>query len=518
MYYTRCRKKRDFSFKTFGPQLNRLGGQDPLDYISMYHNPGNAAQNIPPHWHYISFGLSDLHGDNRVHPPGPAALLDANGVPLQQQHQPSGMGFELSFRLAKSQPRPAAEGDGNNSCGNNNGAVDNSTERPPTWPANLLQSLARYVFQTGNRLCSGDNVPWGRSLDQALAVNLAAAAVESAPAAGSAGSSGGSRIQHMLIAPDAQLTRTQTPFGWVDFYQIVGVTDAELEQASRWNGIGVCNLLRKSASTGGDWLITEMRREHSVFELFPETLAQLEHDLEVEGSDLAGVNADFAVLEWRAKDFATAAELSAAIGMCKLEDDETAAPPAMAMTTSAVVKKEEPADAVDDRNDDDRSAPHPMQLSQSSLTAMSDSGSSLRQSGDTLLGSAGGQPPINRAIVRLEGVQITLAPAAARFLLMAIKDRIRHGRHFTFKCEHRALTFVAQTVSGAIVTPESPYCVMGYWTQLLIADDLVPEMVKVFAPLAGQDVPAAELPKHFEWPNHRLRIVIDAPPVFFSVR
>ena len=44
-----------------------LGGPDPLDYISMYSNPGDPARQIPPHWHYVSFGLSDLHGDGRVH-------------------------------------------------------------------------------------------------------------------------------------------------------------------------------------------------------------------------------------------------------------------------------------------------------------------------------------------------------------------------------------------------------------------------------------------------------------------
>lgn len=44
-----------------------LGGPDPLDYISMFANPGDPEHNIPPHWHYVSFGLSDLHGDGRVH-------------------------------------------------------------------------------------------------------------------------------------------------------------------------------------------------------------------------------------------------------------------------------------------------------------------------------------------------------------------------------------------------------------------------------------------------------------------
>lgn len=46
---------------------DRLGGPDPLDYVSMYANDGDPNNGIPPHWHYISFGLSDLHGDGRVH-------------------------------------------------------------------------------------------------------------------------------------------------------------------------------------------------------------------------------------------------------------------------------------------------------------------------------------------------------------------------------------------------------------------------------------------------------------------
>ncbi|KXJ13276.1 Suppressor of fused-like [Exaiptasia diaphana] len=44
-----------------------IGGPDPLDFISMFGNPGNPMEGIPPHWHYVSSGLSDLHGDGRVH-------------------------------------------------------------------------------------------------------------------------------------------------------------------------------------------------------------------------------------------------------------------------------------------------------------------------------------------------------------------------------------------------------------------------------------------------------------------
>lgn len=67
-----------------------------------------------------SFGLSDLHGDGRVH-------NNSNGP-----EGPSGFGFELSFRLLK----------------------DSSETAPPTWPARLMQALAKYVFRTGEYLAT----------------------------------------------------------------------------------------------------------------------------------------------------------------------------------------------------------------------------------------------------------------------------------------------------------------------------------------------------------------------------
>ena len=56
--------------KCYNPQTSdvfRLGGPDPLDFISMFNNLGSPMDGIPSHWHYISAGLSDLHGDGRVH-------------------------------------------------------------------------------------------------------------------------------------------------------------------------------------------------------------------------------------------------------------------------------------------------------------------------------------------------------------------------------------------------------------------------------------------------------------------
>lgn len=57
---------------------------------------------------------------------------------------PSGFGFELTFRIRR----------------------DPSEINPPTWPAHLLQSLARYVFYSQAQLMPGDHIPWPTALDK----------------------------------------------------------------------------------------------------------------------------------------------------------------------------------------------------------------------------------------------------------------------------------------------------------------------------------------------------------------
>lgn len=90
----------------FGTLISyRLGGNDPLDGISVY-----KRMEPLPHWHFVTFGLSELYAKE------------------SEDAAVSGYGFELTFRLAA----PADE------------------MEPPNWAMNLLQNLARYVFKTGN--------------------------------------------------------------------------------------------------------------------------------------------------------------------------------------------------------------------------------------------------------------------------------------------------------------------------------------------------------------------------------
>lgn len=159
---------------------------------------------------------------------------------------PSGFGFELTFRLKK-------EPDETN---------------PPTWPAAVMQALAKYVFQTGNILCSGDHVSWHCSLDNSE-----------------------SRIQHMLMTEDSQLGTVNTFFGSVTFVQIVGVCLEELQAAQQWNGLGIIDLMKTIPCVGGAFLITDMRRGETIFEIDPELREAVDDGIATQGSNLSGVSA-----------------------------------------------------------------------------------------------------------------------------------------------------------------------------------------------------------------------------------
>ncbi|TNN09781.1 Suppressor of fused [Schistosoma japonicum] len=321
-----------------------MGGPDPLDFINMYANPGSAELQSPSHWHYVTNGLSDLYGDSRLH----SHCHSADG--------PSGFGFELTFRVK----REAGE------------------TNPPTWPAHLLQSLARYVFYSQAQLMAGDHIPWPTSLDKnpnssqqmekqqqqqqqedkqtnsedldnarksiamaaaataasILAANSAKTGMSSSSAALSAltnpstyasmvaaalaavnnnnslmpnnsadrnevkddkltTNSANSRIHHMLLVEDPQLKKITTPYGYVQFLQLVGLCDEELRLVQRWTGSHVAELMSCSVETGGGLLVTDMRRNLNIFEIQPNLVDYITDKLKREGSNLSGVTTSY---------------------------------------------------------------------------------------------------------------------------------------------------------------------------------------------------------------------------------
>ncbi|VDP93473.1 unnamed protein product [Echinostoma caproni] len=66
-------------------------------------------------------------------------------------------------------------------------------------------------------------------------------------------------------------------------------------------------------------------------------------------------------------------------------------------------------------------------------------------------------------------LDVHLCREAGEMLPLAVNDRLKHGRHFTFLNAHfpdHAITLVPNGVSGALVSEETPYVARGPWLQV----------------------------------------------------
>ncbi|XP_054168726.1 suppressor of fused homolog [Oppia nitens] len=411
-----------------------LGGPDPLDYISMYSNPGDADQDIPPHWHYISFGLSDLHGDGRVHE-------------ITDLQTPSGFGFELTFRL-KREPEEMS---------------------PPTWPAAVMQALAKYVFQSSNLLCAGDHVSWHCPLDNSE-----------------------SRIQHMLMSEDPQLGQVMTCFGSVTFIQIVGVCLEELKAAQKWNGPGVIDLLRSHPRAGGHWLVTDMRRGETIFELDPQLKEAVDDGIATQGSNLSGVSAR---CSWTQQSVSTNNNEES-------NDDSDAKD----IDNNKVTIGE------NENNDCFVREDKYSQSRNSCSSAMSVSHDQQNQSNSRMsFASETGAPEPGELIQTkyLKRLNLKFNLEAGLLLPLALRGRLKHDRHFTFKSiiGDLAITFVTPAVSGSFVSITQPYAIHGPWLQVLIPNDYIDRMLADLNQLDDyQNDNQDNLPKKYDWPEKGLSI------------
>ncbi len=195
---------------------HRFGGPDPLDGIDVHRSASPV-----PHWHYVSYGFSDLYDDT------PQA--DADAV--------SGFGFEMTFRLAD-----AAAADAH---------VD-----PPLWPASLLQHLARYVFDSGNVFSPGHHI----DLNGPICVDEPTA------------------LTALVFVEDPDMGSITTPRGRVDFIQAVGVTTAELDVIGRWNALAVAEMLDERHPRG----VTDLTRASLTDD--PGVMARIEDGIRRDGS------------------------------------------------------------------------------------------------------------------------------------------------------------------------------------------------------------------------------------------
>jgi len=132
-----------------------------------------------PHWHFVTYGFSELYEKE------------------SENAEYSGYGFELTFRLTRKEDE----------------------EEPPAWALNLLQNMGRYVFNSGNVFRSGDYLDANGPICQGADTLLTA----------------------LAFTIDPELPTIDTPNGQVEFIQMAGITDDELEAMQTWNTMGLLN-------------------------------------------------------------------------------------------------------------------------------------------------------------------------------------------------------------------------------------------------------------------------------------
>ena len=142
-----------------------LGGPDPLDGLSAYESTEGGRR----HLHYCTYGYSSLYYDE-----------NAVGKDFSR------FGFEMTFRLA---------------------TKSSAQEESSNWVWNLLQNVARYVFQSGK---------WFENhhyLDAKGPIRL------NYP----------TKLVGLIFSADPQLGSIDTPHGRVEFLQAFGITQKELD-------------------------------------------------------------------------------------------------------------------------------------------------------------------------------------------------------------------------------------------------------------------------------------------------
>ncbi len=146
-----------------------LATPSPLPAVAVYEVPPTVVlgRRHPAHWHFISYGLSELFDKTSPDP------------------EVSGFGFELTLRTSKKKDE----------------------SQPPAWGVRLIQALGRFVLSSGEGFDSGHRADLGGPLVPGIATDL----------------------RGIAIVPDPTLGRIHTDFGALLFLQVVGLHGDEVE-------------------------------------------------------------------------------------------------------------------------------------------------------------------------------------------------------------------------------------------------------------------------------------------------
>ncbi|QIK60446.1 suppressor of fused domain protein [Dysgonomonas sp. HDW5A] len=182
----------------YAPPLHYiLGGRDPLDGTSIY-----DSQKQDFHRHFVSYGMSELYYNEDA----------ASG-------EFSKWGFEFTFRL-----KPFEE-----------------DEQDPVWVIQVMNNLARYVFESGKWFEENHFIPANGPIRTETKSEVG--------------------IVGVAFALDPELGTITTPHGKLSFLQMVGITSSELERLKANPKTSEVKALLDELRKDNPLLITDLTRK-----------------------------------------------------------------------------------------------------------------------------------------------------------------------------------------------------------------------------------------------------------------
>jgi hypothetical protein len=172
-----------------------IGGADPLDGVSIFDSEVQET-----HYHLTTYGLSELYYD-----------ADSVGGDFSK------WGFEFTFRL-----KPFGEDEGD-----------------PFWAIEVLNNLARYVFETENWFEENHFVP----INEPIRLDTE------------------TEIVGVIFVEDPELGKVETPHGAVTFLQMVGITAKELAVLMETPTIEAVEALANTLRKDNPLMITDLNRK-----------------------------------------------------------------------------------------------------------------------------------------------------------------------------------------------------------------------------------------------------------------
>lgn len=181
------------------------GGNDPLDGFDIYDH-----QAFVFHRHLISYGMSELYYS-----------------PESSGGEFSRFGFEFTMRV-----RLCFE---DNDVENADGTI---IKHEPVWAMNLMNNLARYVYDSGKCFDVYHFIPTNSPIKMG----------------------GSTRLVGIMFVPDTQLSPLNTVHGKVQFLQMVGITQREIDWLRQDPKRKRVEELCQKIQTDNPLLITDLKR------------------------------------------------------------------------------------------------------------------------------------------------------------------------------------------------------------------------------------------------------------------